>query len=56
MFEKFITEYFGQEWEKDTVGFDIQGDIRIDEKEIQIKFNNATLVNSKRIKRLQKGA
>lgn len=56
MFEKYVTEYFGQEWEKDTIGFDIQGDIRLDEKEIQIKFNNATLVNSKRIKRLQKGA
>jgi len=53
MFEKFITEYFGQTWEKDTIGFDVQGDINIDGAEIQIKYNNATLVNSKRIKRLQ---
>ena len=53
-FEKAITEYFGQEWKKDTIPFYVQGDININGKEVQIKLDNATLTNSKQIKKLQK--
>lgn len=54
MFEKAITEYFGQEWEKDTIPFWVQGDIRIDNTEIQIKFDGATLLNTKQIEKFKK--
>lgn len=52
IFEKIITEYFGQHWEKDNIGFDKDGDIIIDGEKIQIKLNSATLLNDKRIARL----
>ena len=56
MFKKAITEYFGQEWKKDTVPFWIQGDIRVNNTEIQIKFDGATLLNTKQIAKFKKGA
>lgn len=56
IFEKLVTEYFGQEWEKDTVPFWVQGDINLDGREIQIKLDSATLMNTKQIKKLQKSA
>lgn len=52
IFEKIITEYYGQTWEKDNIGFDKDGDITIDGEKIQIKLNSATLLNDKRITRL----
>ena len=54
IFEKLVTEYFGQTWEKDTIPFWVQGDININGKEIQIKFENAGLMNTKQIKKLKK--
>lgn len=54
IFEKLVTEYFGQTWEKDTIPFWVQGDINVDGKEIQIKLDSATLMNTKQIKRLKK--
>lgn len=54
IFEKLITEYFGQEWEKDTVPFWEQGDIRLNGKEVQIKLDTATLTSTKQIARLKK--
>ena len=56
IFEKIVTEYYGQEWKKDTVPFWVQGDITVDGKEVQIKLDSATLMNTKQIKKLQKGA
>ena len=56
IFEKLVTEYYGQTWEKDTVPFWVQGDININGKEIQIKFENAGLMNTKQIKKLKKTA
>lgn len=54
MFEKLITEYFGQKWEKDCVPFWEQGDIRYLNMEIQIKLDGATLMNTKQLAKLKK--
>jgi len=61
MFEKAVTEYFGQVWEKDTIPFWVQGDIRVNDEEIQIKFDGASLLTTKQVaknfyKRQRKGA
>jgi hypothetical protein len=53
IFEKLVTEYFGQTWEKDTIPFWIQGDINVNGKEIQIKLDSATLINTKLIAKLK---
>lgn len=50
-FEKIITEYYNQEWEKDSVPFWVDGDITIDGEKIQIKLDSASLVNEKQIKK-----
>ena len=56
IFEKLVTEYYGQEWKKDTIPFWVQGDINLNGEEIQIKLDSATLMNTKQIKKLQKNA
>lgn len=56
IFEKLVTEFFGQVWEKDNVPFWIQGDINLDGREVQIKLDSATLMNTKQLKKLQKSA
>ena len=52
IFEKLVTEYYGQTWEKDTVPFWVKGDITLGGKEVQIKFDGATMVNSKLLAKL----
>lgn len=54
MFEKMVTEYFGQVWEKDTIGFWIQGDINLNGVEVQIKLADATLMDTNKMHKLQK--
>ena len=55
MFEKKIWELNGMEFRgKDSVRFYESGDITIDGKEIQIKFENAQIVTVPTIKKLQK--
>ena len=54
IFEKLVTEYFGQTWSKDTVPFWVQGDICVDGKEIQIKLDSATLMNTKQVTKLKR--
>ena len=49
IFEKLVTEYFGQTWEKDIIPFWVQGDINVNGVEIQIKLEDATLCNTKQI-------
>lgn len=49
IFEKIVTEFFGQAWEKDNVPFWVQGDIEVNGKQIQIKLDSATLMNTKQI-------
>lgn len=46
-FERLVHEHFGQPWVKDTKPFTECGDIRVDEVEIQIKFDGATFTNEK---------
>ena len=53
-FEKFVTEYFGQTWEKDNVPFTECGDINVDGEEIQIKFEKATFINEAQIERMER--
>ena len=52
MFEKVITEYYGQEWVKDNVPFHKAGDIRVNGVEIQIKFEKAALCTSRTLEKL----
>ena len=53
IFEKLVTEYFGQTWVKDNVPFTEAGDINVDGIEIQIKFEGATFCTEKQILRLR---
>lgn len=55
IFEKYITEFFGQVWEKDTVPFYKDGDITVDGRKIQIKLDSATLTNTKQLAKLKRG-
>ena len=51
-FEKIVTERIaGQEWVRDSVPFWIAGDLALDGKQIQVKFNGAELTNEKTIRR-----
>ena len=52
MFEKVVTEYYGQEWVKDTVPFHKAGDINVGGVEIQIKFEKAAFCTSNTIEKL----
>lgn len=47
IFEKMVTESFGQEWEKDNVPFTKDGDVTADGIAYQIKFEKATFTNEK---------
>lgn len=53
IFEKLVTEYFGQTWVKDNIPFTEAGDINVDGTEIQIKFQGATFCTEKQILRLR---
>lgn len=55
IFEKMVTEYFGQEWFKDNVPFTKAGDLVVDGIHYQIKFDKATFINEKTMARLRKG-
>ena len=54
IFEKLITEKFGQVWEKDNVPFTEAGDIEINGTAYQIKFQKATFCNEKSLANLKK--
>lgn len=54
IFEKMVTEYFGQEWVKDNVPFTQDGDITVDGVAYQIKYQKATFCNEKSIANLSK--
>lgn len=54
IFEKLVTEHFGQVWEKDTVPFTEDGDVTVDGIAYQIKFQKATFCNEKSIANLEK--
>ena len=52
--EKLVTEYVGQEWEKDNVPFTMAGDIVWNGVAYQIKYEKATFTNEKALKNLMK--
>ena len=54
IFEKMVTEYFGQVWEKDNIPYTEAGDIEVDDIAYQIKFQKATFCNEKSLANLAK--
>lgn len=52
IFEKIVTEYFGQTWEKDRIPFTQDGDITIDGIAYQIKYQKATFCNERSLANL----
>ena len=52
IFEKMVTEFFGQVWKKDNVPFTKDGDITIEGTAYQIKFQKATFTNEKTLARM----
>ena len=54
IFEKLVTESFGQEWEKDTIPFTEAGDVEVDGTAYQIKFQKATFCNEKSLANLER--
>lgn len=54
IFEKLITEYAGQKWEKDNIPFTMAGDIEWSGVAYQIKFEKATFTNEKSLMNLRK--
>ena len=47
IFEKMVTEYFGQVWEKDNIPYTEAGDIEVDGVAYQVKYERATFTNEK---------
>lgn len=52
IFEKMITEKFGQTWKKDSVPFTEDGDLTVNGIAYQIKFEQATFTTEKTLARL----
>ena len=52
IFEKLITEHFGQTWVKDNIPFTEAGDIEVDGIAYQIKFEKATFINEAQMMRM----
>ena len=56
-FERLISEMNGQTFRgKESVGFWVEGDIEIDGKQVQIKYNGAQIVVEKTLERLKRAA
>lgn len=53
IFEKLVTEKYGQTWEKDTVPFWKDGDLTVDGIAYQIKFESATFTSEKQLLSLE---
>ena len=52
-FERVITETLtGETWVKDSVPFNVAGDITLNGQEVQIKFDGAELTNEKTLRRI----
>lgn len=49
VFEKMVTESFGQTWVKDNIPFTQAGDINVNGEEIQIKFERASLATERQL-------
>ena len=53
VFEKLVTEYYGQTWEKDSVPFTDDGDLTVDGIAYQIKYESASFINEKQMMRMR---
>ena len=53
VFEKLITEYFGQTWVKDNIPYTEAGDIEVDGVAYQIKFEKATFITEAQMMRMR---
>lgn len=54
IFEKLVTEKYGQKWEKDNVPFTEDGDLTVNGIAYQIKFEKASFINEKQMMRMVK--
>lgn len=54
VFEKLVTEFYGQEWTKDNIPFTVDGDLTVNGTAYQIKFEKATFCNEKSLANLKK--
>ena len=54
IFEKLITEYFGQTWVKDNIPYTEAGDIEVDGVAYQIKFEKATFITEAQMMRMSR--
>lgn len=54
IFEMMVTNYYGQEWEADSVPFTKAGDLVVDGVAYQIKFQEATYTSEKTLANLRK--
>lgn len=54
IFEKMVTEYYGQHWTKDSVPYTMAGDIEVNGIAYQIKYESATFTNEKALASLTK--
>ena len=52
IFEKMVTEFYNQNWTKDNIPFTESGDLTINGKAFQIKFEKATFINEKQLARM----
>lgn len=53
VFEMLVTEWFGQEWEKDNVPFTEDGDLTVNGTAYQIKYEQATFLTEAQMLRLR---
>lgn len=53
IFERLVTEYYGQRWYKDNKPFTKCGDIKVENTEIQIKYEKSTFITEGQIERLK---
>lgn len=53
VFEKLVTEHFGQVWEKDNIPFTEDGDLTVNGVAYQIKFEKATFISEKSLRRFE---
>jgi hypothetical protein len=53
IFEKLVTEAYGQEWVKDNIPFTEAGDIEVDGIAYQIKYEKATFTNEKSLTKME---
>lgn len=53
IFERLVTEWYGQEWEKDNVPFTDDGDLTVDGIAYQIKYEQATFITEAQMMRMR---